>query len=78
MHKLGIAEQTFYRWKRQYGGLEPSQVRELPQLQEVNAKLKKRVTDLSLEKAMVKYIAQKSGEVSAEAPLVLEKAVTRC
>lgn len=36
--KLGIAEQTFYRWKKQYGGLEPSEVRELKQLREENAR----------------------------------------
>ncbi len=59
VRKLGIAEQTFYRWKKQYGGLEPSQVRELSQLQEENAKLKKLVADLSLDKAMLQDIAQK-------------------
>ncbi len=59
VRKLGIAEQTFYRWKKQYGGLEPSQVRELKQLQEENAKLKKLVADLSLDKAMLQDIAQK-------------------
>ena len=59
VRKLGIAEQTFYRWKKQYGGLEPSQVRELKQLQEENAKLKKLVADPSLDKAMLQDIAQK-------------------
>ena len=59
VRKLGIAEQTFYRWKKQYGGLEPSQVRELKQLQEENAKLKKLVADPSLDKAMLQGIAQK-------------------
>ncbi len=48
--KLGIAEQTFYRWKKQYGSLEPSEVRELKQLREENAKLKRLVADLSLDK----------------------------
>ena len=38
--KLGIAEQTFYRWKKQYGGLEAAEVRELKQLREENARLK--------------------------------------
>jgi transposase InsO family protein len=42
---LGIAEQTFYRWKRRYAGLEPGQVRELNQLREENARLKKLVTN---------------------------------
>ena len=45
--KLGIAEQTFYRWKKQYGGLVPGQARELKQLREGNAKLKQVVADLS-------------------------------
>jgi putative transposase len=55
--KLGIAEQTFYRWKQQYGGLEASEARELKQLREENAKLRKVVADLSLDKAMLQDIA---------------------
>lgn len=50
--KLGIAAQTFYCRKKEYGGLEPGQARELRQLREENAKLKKLVADLSLDKAM--------------------------
>jgi len=57
--KLGIAEQTFYRWKKQYGGLEASEVRELKQLREENAKLKKLVADLSLDKVMLQDLASK-------------------
>ena len=57
--KLGIAEQTFYRWKQQYGGLEPSEVRELKQLRDENAKLKKLVAELSLDKVMLQDIASK-------------------
>ena len=60
--KMGIAEATFYRWKKEYGGLEPGQARELRQLREENAKLKKIVADLSLDKAMLTDIAKKSGE----------------
>ena len=55
--KPGIAEQTFYRWKKQYGGLEASEVRELKQLREENAKLKKLVADLSLDELMLQDIA---------------------
>lgn len=65
--KLGVAEQTFYRWKKQYGGLEPGQARELKQLREENAKLKQVVADLSLDKAMLSDIAKKSGEGAAAA-----------
>ena len=57
--KIGISEATFYRWKAKYGGLEPDQVRELKQLQEENTRLKKPVTDLSLDKAMLQDIAAK-------------------
>ena len=60
--KFGIAEQTFYRWKKEYGGLEASEVRELKQLREENAKLKKLVADLSLDKVMLQDIAAKNGE----------------
>jgi putative transposase len=57
--KLGIAEQTFYRWKQQYGGLEPGEVRELKQLRDENAKLKKLVAELSPDKVMLQDIASK-------------------
>ncbi len=57
--KLGIAEQTFYRWKKQYGGLEPDQARELSQLRDENAKLKKLVADLSLDKVMLQDVIAK-------------------
>jgi putative transposase len=57
--KLGIAEQTFYRWKKQYGGLEPDEARELKQLRPQNSKLKRLVADLSLDKAMLQDITAK-------------------
>ena len=57
--KLGIAEQTFYRWKKQYGGLEPNQARELAQLRDENSKLKKLVAELSLDKVMLQDVISK-------------------
>lgn len=57
--KLGIAEQTFYRWKKHYGDLEPAEVRELKQLRDENTKLKRLVADLSLDKVMLQDIASK-------------------
>lgn len=54
--KLGIAEATFYRWKKDYGGLEPDQLRELKQLREENERLKRVVADLSLDKAMLQEV----------------------
>ena len=57
--QLGILEETFYRWKKQYAGLEPDQARELKQLQEENARLKKLVAELSLDKAILQDVAAK-------------------
>lgn len=59
IRKIGISEQTFYRWKKQYGSLQPDQARELKQLQEENARLKKLVADLSLDKAILQDVAKK-------------------
>ncbi len=53
VRKMGICEQTFYRWKKVYAGLGPSEVRRLRQLEEENSRLKKLVADLSLDKSML-------------------------
>ena len=50
--RLGISEVTYYRWKKQYAGMQSDQVRELKQLQDENARLKKLVAELSLDKAI--------------------------
>ncbi len=57
--KLGIAEQTFYRWKKQDGGLEATEVRARRQLREEKTKLKNLVAALSLDKVMLQEIAAK-------------------
>ncbi len=57
--QVGISEQTFYRWKKQYGGLQSDQVRELKMLQDENAWLKKLVAELSLDKAILQDINSK-------------------
>lgn len=59
IRKMGIAEQTFYRWKRLYGGLGPSEVRRLKQLEEENRRLKQMVADLSLDKHMLQDVLSK-------------------
>jgi len=56
---LGIAEQTFYRWKRRDAGLESEQVREFKQLQDENAKLKRLVAEFSLDKVMLQDVLAK-------------------
>ncbi|AOJ24520.1 Hin recombinase [Burkholderia seminalis] len=57
--KLGISEATFYNWKKEFGGLGPSELRRLRQLEEENTKLKRLVADLSLDKAMLQDVLAK-------------------
>ena len=57
--KLGVSQQTFYNWKKKYGGLDPTELRRLRQLEEENAKLKKIVADLSLDKQMLQDVLKK-------------------
>jgi putative transposase len=53
IRKLGVSEQTFYRWKRKYAGLGIAELRRLKLLEEENRKLKQLVADLSLDKKML-------------------------
>ena len=57
--KLGIAEGTFYRGKKDYSALESDQLRELQQLREENTRLKRVVADLSLDKAMLQGVTSR-------------------
>ena len=57
--KMGISDATFYNWRKKFGGLGPSEVRRLKQLEEENAKLKRLVADLSLDKAMLQDVLAK-------------------
>ena len=58
VRKMGITEQTYYRWKKKYAGLGVAEVRRLKQLEEENRKLKQLVADLSLDKKMLQDIVQ--------------------
>ena len=55
--KLGISEQTFYRWRKRYGGLDRSEVRRLKALEQENARLKKLLADAMLDNAILKEAA---------------------
>ena len=57
--KYGISKQTFYRWKKQFGGLLPSEVQRLRQLEAENKRLKSIVADLSLDKQMLQDVLRK-------------------
>jgi len=57
--KIGVSEQTYYRWKRKYVGMGVSELRRIRQLEEENRKLKKIVADLSLDKHMRQEVLSK-------------------
>ena len=57
--KLGVTEQTFYRWKRKFAGMGVAELRRLRQLEEENKKLKQVVADLMLDKAMLQEVITK-------------------
>lgn len=59
VRKYGISQQTFYRWKAQYGEMSPSEVKEMQQLREENSRLKKLVADLSLDKQILQDALRK-------------------
>jgi len=55
--EAGISEQSFYRWRKEYGGLQVEQAKRLKDLEKENTRLKRLVADLSLEKQVLKDIA---------------------
>ena len=57
--KMGVSEQSFYRWKRKYVGMGVAELRRLRQLEEENRKLKKLVADLSLDKHILQEVLAK-------------------
>ena len=54
--KYGISQQTFYRWRRKYGGLAPRELQRLKELERENTQLKKLVADLSLDKQILQDV----------------------
>jgi putative transposase len=57
--KAGISIQTYYRWRRKYGGLMPSEMKRLKQLEEENTRLKRLVANLSLDKEMLQDVIKR-------------------
>ena len=55
---LGVSEQTFHRWRNQYGGMKGPDMKRLKELEKENAQLKKLVADQALDNAMLKQIAE--------------------
>ena len=56
--ELGITEQTYYRWRREYGGMKVSQARRLKELERENGRLKRAVADLTLDKLILEEAAK--------------------
>lgn len=56
--KIGVTEQTYYRWRKEYGGMRLEQAKRLKQLEKENSRLKKLVADISLDNAILKEAAR--------------------
>ena len=59
IRKMGITEPTFYRWKKQFAGMGVTEIRRLKQLEDENARLKKLVADLTLDKTMLQDVLKR-------------------
>ena len=55
---LGISSNTFYRWRKEFGGMQPSQAKKLKGLEQENSRLKRLVADLSLDNQILKEVAE--------------------
>ena len=60
--KIGVTEQTYYRWRREYGGMRVEQARRLKELEKENARLKKLVADLSLDISILKEATRETSK----------------
>jgi transposase-like protein len=56
--RIGVTEQTYYRWRKEYGGMKVEQARRLKELEKENSRLKKLVADLSLDNAILKEVSK--------------------
>ena len=56
--KIGVTEQTYYRWRKEYGGMRIEQAKRLKALEKENARLKKLVADISLDNVILKEVAE--------------------
>ena len=56
--QLGVSEQTYYRWRKEYGGMKIDQAKRLKELEAENARLKRAVADLTVDKLILKEVAE--------------------
>jgi putative transposase len=66
-HQLGVTDQTYFRWKKQYAGLGMPEIGRLKQLEEENSTLKRLVADLSLDRHMLQEVSAKNSEGGTQA-----------
>ena len=74
IRQIGVVEQTYYRWRKQYGGMGVDQLKELKRLQKENEQLRRAVSDLTLDKLILKEAARGN----FEAPFVVVLALIMC
>ena len=60
IRQIGVVEQTYYRWRKQYGGMGVDQLKELRRLQKENAQLRRAASDLTLDKLIMKEAARRN------------------
>jgi len=60
VRQIGVTEQTYYRWRREYGGMSTSEAKRLKEMEKENARLKKLVAELSLEVSVLKEVNSKN------------------
>ena len=58
VRELGVSEQTYYRWRKEYGGMEVEQLRRLKELEQENTRLKHLVADQTLDNAILKEVSR--------------------
>jgi transposase-like protein len=58
VRQLGVSEQTFYRWRKNYGGMQTNQLKRLKELEKENSRLRQAVSDLTLDKQILKEAAR--------------------
>ena len=74
IRQIGVVEQTYYRWRKQYGGMGVDQLKELKRLQKENKRLRRAVSDLTLDK----LILTEAARGNYRAPLVAELVLNTC
>src|SRR5512137_308393 len=68
VRKIGVTEQTYYRWRKEYGGMKIDQAKRLKEIEKENDRLKKLVTDLSLDNAILKEVSRGTFQPGEAAP----------